>query len=209
MPRTSPALEDGAATGAFCVGVDVAEIGERVVERLTGTTARLTMTGVSFGLGLTTPVKAMFPKVWGTKGAWAAEGAATVTASATGAVVVALMMGVAAEAGRAREATMPPEMTITAEAFLAGKAVREMADEKEVDTELKGLGARWRPEIWLDTVKNLSRRLRGQLSGSGWRLHPAFTPADRLKSSTTERASPQGASLDAPDLGPPLLPSGC
>jgi hypothetical protein len=48
---------------------------------------------------------------------------------------------------------MAPEMTITAEALLAGKAVREMADEKEVDAELKGLGARWRPEIWLDTVK--------------------------------------------------------
>src|ERR1035437_124252 len=108
MPRTPPALEDGATTGAFCVGVDVAEIGARVVERLTGTTARLTMTGVSFGLGLTTPVKPMVPKVLGTKGAWAAEGAATVTvtASATGAMVLTWTAGVAAEAGRAREATM-------------------------------------------------------------------------------------------------------
>src|SRR5665647_3513810 len=38
--------------------------------------------------------------------------------------------------------------------------------------------------------------------------HPAFTPANRPRSTTTERASPQGASLDAPHVGPPLLPSG-
>src|SRR5665647_1501638 len=152
MPRTPPALEDGAATGAG-LGVDVADIGARVVERLTGTTARLTMTG--FGLGLTTPVKPMFPKVRGTSGASAAEGAvtATATARAAGAAVLTWKAGVAAEAGRAREATMAPEMTITAEALLAGLAEREIADEKEVDAELKGLGARWRPEIWFDTVK--------------------------------------------------------
>src|SRR4029079_6700620 len=38
----------------------------------------------------------------------------------------------------------------------------------------------------------LSRRLRGQLSGSGGRYHPAFTSASRPKSTTNERASPQG-----------------
>src|SRR6186997_576157 len=37
----------------------------------------------------------------------------------------------------------------------------------------------------------LSRRLRGQLSGSGGRYHPALTPASRPMSTTNERASPQ------------------
>src|SRR5665647_3510173 len=32
--------------------------------------------------------------------------------------------------------------------------------------------------------------------------HPAFTPANRPKSTAAERASPQGASLDAPQVGP-------
>jgi hypothetical protein len=137
--------------------VDVAEIGARVVERLTGTTARLTMTGVSFGLGLTTPVKAIVPKVRGTKGAWAAEGAVTVTvsASASGAMVLIWTIGVAAEAGSERVATIAPDITIMAEALPAGLAEREIADEKDVDAELKRLGARWRPEVWLDTVRNL------------------------------------------------------
>jgi len=114
---------------------------------------------------------------------------------------------VAAEAGSPREATMAPEMTITAEALLAGLAERETADEKDA-AELKGLGARWRPVFWLDTVKKPLQTPTRSAVGFGWEIHPAFTPADRLKSSTTERASPQGASRDAPVVGPPLLPSG-
>ena len=50
---------------------------------------------------------------------------------------------------------MAPEMTITAEALLAGLAERETADEKDA-AELKELGARWRPVLWLDTVKETS-----------------------------------------------------
>jgi hypothetical protein len=47
---------------------------------------------------------------------------------------------------------MAPEMTITAEAFVAGLVDRERAEEKD-DAEVKGLGARWRPVSWLDTVR--------------------------------------------------------
>jgi hypothetical protein len=42
-------------------------------------------------------------------------------------------------------------MTITAEAFVAGLLERERAEVKVA--ELKGLGARWRPVSWLDTVR--------------------------------------------------------
>ena len=62
---------------------------------------------------------------------------------------------------------------ITAEALLAGFAVRERADER-FEEALKRFGARWRPVVWLDTVRDLSIRLRGQLSGSDGRLHPAL-----------------------------------
>src|SRR5674476_1074007 len=127
MPRTPP------ARGACGVGA-------RVIERLTvtgagrATTGAGRATGAGAGLGLTTPVKPMFPKVWGASGAWAGAGAATATASATGAM--ALVVGVSAAAGRARAATMAPENTITAEALLAGFAEREIADEND-DPELK------------------------------------------------------------------------
>src|ERR1035437_3402 len=137
MPRIPP-------TGALCIGA-------RVIERLTSAAARGGTTGAGPGLGLTTPVNPMFPKDRGTSGACAAVGAATATARATGAAVLTLMAGVAAEAGRAREATMAPEMTMTAEALLAGLDVREIASEKH-EAELNGLGARWRPVFWLDTV---------------------------------------------------------
>jgi hypothetical protein len=72
----------------------------RVCERLTatvecrGATGAATTTGRGLGLGLTTPVKPMSPKVRGSRGAWAAEGAATATARATGAVV-AMVVGAA------------------------------------------------------------------------------------------------------------------
>src|SRR5665811_1247003 len=127
MPRTPP------ARGACGVGA-------RVIERLTvtgagrATTGAGRATGAGAGLGLTTPVKPMAPKVWGTSGAWAGAGATTATARATD--LVALVVGVTADAGRAREATMAPEMTITAEALVAGMAEREIADEKD-DAELK------------------------------------------------------------------------
>jgi hypothetical protein len=197
--------------------VDTAETGVRVLDRLTVTSARgATTTGFGFGLGLglglglTTPVKAIAPKVRGASGAWAAAGAApaTATARATGAVVLTWATGVVADAGRAREATIAPEMTITAEVLVAGLAEREMADEKD-DAELKGLGARWRPEIWLDTVKKPLQTPTRSAVGFGREIAPGPHADERPQSSITGRASPQGASLDAPDLGPPLLPSGC
>src|SRR5450631_4407604 len=133
MLRMLPELEIGAETGADCAGVAVTgEIGARVVDRLTTTAAGCT-TGA--GLGLTTPVKPMFPKVWGASGAWAAAGAATATATARATGAVFLSVGVAADAGRAREATMAPDMTNTAEALLAGLTERDSADERE-DAEL-------------------------------------------------------------------------
>jgi hypothetical protein len=150
----------------------------------------------------------MFPKVRGASGAWAAAGAALTTATATGAVVLAEPVGVTAEAGRAREATMAPEMTITAEVLVAGLAEREIADDSD-DAGFEGVGARWRPEIWLDTVKEPLQTPTRSAVGFGREIAPGLHEGGRLTSSTTERASPQGASLDAPDLGPPLLPSGC
>jgi hypothetical protein len=150
----------------------------------------------------------MFPKALGASGAWAADGFDPATATATGAVPVAAAVGVAAEAGSAREATMAPEMTITAEVLVAGLLEREIADERD-DLLLKGLGARWRPEIWLDTVKKPLQTPTRSAVGFGWEIAPGLHAGERLTSTTTERASPQGASRDAPDLGPPLLPSGC
>jgi hypothetical protein len=85
---------------------------------------------------------------------------------------------------------MAPERTITAEVLLAGIPVREIADEKEVDAELKGLGARWRPEIWLDTVRSSIEGMESDdhtripamsHSGIGSTLHP-------LRSVLTPRA---------------------
>src|SRR5450759_2429327 len=149
----------------------------------------------------------MFPKIWGTSGAWAADGAPTATARATGTVVLALVIGVAAEAGSPREATMAPEMTITAEALLAGLAEREIADERDA-AELRGLGARWRPVFWLDTVKKPLQTPTRSAVGFGWETAPGLHASGSTRSSTIERASPQGASLDAPNVGPPLLPSG-
>src|ERR1035437_4074295 len=137
MLRMLPELEIGGETGAVCAGVEVTgEIGARVVERLTTTAAAGCTTGAGTGLGLTTPVKPISPKVWGASGAWAAKGAATATATTRATGAVFLSAGVAAEAGRAREATMAPDMTNTADALLAGLAERETADEKE-DAELK------------------------------------------------------------------------
>jgi hypothetical protein len=103
---------------------------------------------------------------------------------------------------------MAPEMTITAEVLVAGLLERERAEEKDV-AELKGLGARWRPVSWLDTVRKPLQTPTRSAVGFGWEIAPGLHVDERLKSSTTERASPQGASRDAPDLGPPLLPSGC
>jgi hypothetical protein len=106
-----------------------------VVERLTTAAGRATgATCTTTGTGLTTPVKPMLPKVWGSSGAWAAEGAATATGD-DGTLLV-----VAAEAGSAREATMAPVMTIAAEAWLAGLTERDTAEE--MDSEIKGLGER-------------------------------------------------------------------
>src|SRR5450631_3522292 len=191
MPRTP--LARGAATGA---------IGARASARLT-TTACRTTTGAGAG-GLTTPVKPMCPYVWAANGAWAAAG----TATATAVLVMAWVVGVAAEAGNAREATIAPEITITAEALLAGLTEREIAEEKD-EVELTWLGARWRPVPWDVIFKKPSMRLRGQLSDSDGRLHPAFARADRRKSYTTEKASPQERLATPQIVGPPLLSSGC
>ena len=105
-----------------------------MVERLTTIGAGCT-TGGGTGFGLTTPVKPIFPKLTGARGAWAADGAATATATARATGAVFFNAGVAAEAGRAREATMAPDITKTADALLAGLAERETAEEKK-DAEL-------------------------------------------------------------------------
>ena len=181
IPRTP--LE--AAAGAFCVAVDVAEIGARAIERLTATTACGLTTGGGTGRGLTTPMKPMCPKAWGTNGASAAAGAAA--ARALGTVTLVLVGSVSADAGSAREATMAPEMTITAEALLAGLAEREITDEKD-DAELKGLGARWRPVLWLDTVKRPLQTPTRSAVGFGWEYAPGLHCEDRPKSSITEEA---------------------
>ena len=123
----------------------------RAVARLTQSIVRSETTGVgtglgSTGLGLMTPVKPMFPKDRGASGACAAVGAANADGAVTAEGPEALTsVSVTAEAGRAKEATMAPEMTITAEAFVAGLAEREIADDRD-DVELSWLGARWRPE---------------------------------------------------------------
>ena len=155
MPRTPLVLGAGAdrcllGAGAGVRWVEVAETGARLAERLTvtsllWTTARFGATAFGFGLALTTPTKAIVPKVSGTSGAWAADGFATSTAGererATGAAAFTAPVSVAAEAGRAREATMAPEIAMTAEVLVAGAAVSEMADAKD-DAGLSGLGAR-------------------------------------------------------------------
>ena len=66
---------------------------------------------------------------------------------------------------------MAPEMTMTAEALLAGLAERENADEKD-DAELKLLGARWRPGLWLDTVKKPLQTPTRSAVGFGWEIAP-------------------------------------
>jgi hypothetical protein len=87
--------------------------------------------------------------------------------------------------------------------LLAGLAERENADEKD-DAELKLLGARWRPELWLDTVKEPLQTPTRSAVGFGWEIctRPSCQRNDK-KSSTTKRASPQGASFDAPKCGSP------
>src|SRR5450759_538040 len=179
MPRTPP------ARGACGDGA-------RVIERLTvtgagrattgagrATTGAGRATGAGAGLGLTTPVKPMFPKVWGASGAWAGAGAATATARATGSM--ALVVGVSAAACRARAATMAPENTITAEALLAGFAEREIADEND-DPELTECGARWRPALWLDIVKDPLQTPTRSAVGFGWEncTRPSCQQIDRV-----------------------------
>jgi hypothetical protein len=73
-------------------------------------------------------------------------------------------------------------MTITAEVLVAGLAERETADEKK-DAELKGLGARWRPEIWLDTVKKPLQTPTRSAVGFGWEIAPGPQVDERLASS--------------------------
>src|SRR5664279_3269136 len=101
MPSTPLAAGACEVAGAFCVGVEMAE---RVIERLTAAMVRwliLGTTGLGLGLGLTTPVKPMFPKVSGASGAWAATGIATAAAWAMGAAALTLVVTGAAVAGRA------------------------------------------------------------------------------------------------------------
>src|SRR5450631_623168 len=174
IPRTP--LELGATTGGTAVragaGVVVGEIAARLVERLTAMAARERTTGAAtgLGLGLTTPVKPIFPKVRGTSGACAADGAAAAARErATGTAALTLVAGAAADAGSAREATMAPEMTMTAEALLAGLAEREIASEKQ-EAGLNGLGARWRPVFWLDTVGTPLHTPTRSAVGFGWEI---------------------------------------
>jgi hypothetical protein len=180
-------------------------------DRLTTTAACWTTgagAGLGLGLGLTTPVKPMLPKVCGTSGAWAAEGAATATATAREAGAI-FVMGVAAEAGRAREATMAPDMTNTAETLLAGLAEREKLDEKD-GAELKWLGARWRPVLWLDIVRKPLQTPTRSAVGFGWEncTRPSRRRID--KSRPPPRGLHPKERLYTPqNVGPPLLPSGC
>src|SRR5450631_590990 len=145
IPRTPP--EPAAGRGSA----------RRVAERL----ARSVVVRTGTGSGFATPLNLILPKALGANGAWAADTATTTTPRAT--CEVALAVGTVAEAGSAREATMAPDMTITAEVLLAGLAEREIADEKD-DAEPEGCSARWRPAVWVDTGRNLSSRLLGQLS---------------------------------------------
>jgi hypothetical protein len=79
---------------------------------------------------------------------------------------------------------MAPEMTITADVLVAGLAERENADERD-DAEFKGLGARWRPEIWLDTVKKPLQTPTRSAVGFGREIAPGLHAGERLTSSTT------------------------
>ena len=76
-----------------------------------------------------------------------------------------------ADAGRLNEATRPPETASAAEILPIGLAERETADDS-AETGLGAPGARWRPGVGLGTCMDLSRRLRGELSGSGGRYAP-------------------------------------
>ena len=104
---------------------------------------RATGAATGLGLGWSTPLNPISPKDGETKGAWAGDGAAigrmTLVAGTLGLATVAVT--VAADAGSANEATMPPETAKTAEAFAAGFAEREMADESE-EAGFSRMGAR-------------------------------------------------------------------
>jgi hypothetical protein len=109
---------------------------------------------------------------------------------------------------------MAPEITITAEALLAGFAEREMADENDDDAALRVLGERWRPDFWretlgLDTVGNLSWRLRGQLSDSDGRYTRPFRRLVDRSRPPPRRLHPKERLATLHMLGPPFLPNGC
>jgi len=76
---------------------------------------------------LTTPVKAISPKVREINGT---EGALSAPLLA-GALVLASGVTVTAEAGSAKEAAMPPVTASTAEALVTGLAARETAADRE------------------------------------------------------------------------------
>ena len=60
-------------------------------------------------------------------------------------------------------------MIITAEALLAGIAEREIADERE-RTGFKLFGARWRPVLWTDIVKQPLHTPTRSAVGFGWEI---------------------------------------
>ena len=66
---------------------------------------------------------------------------------------------------------MAPDMRITAEALLAGMAEREIAAEKD-DAGLRWLGARWRPVLWLVTVREPLQTPTRSAVGFGWEYAP-------------------------------------
>src|SRR6478609_7702101 len=132
-----------------------------------------TGTGFGLGLGLTTPSKPIAPNRGETTAAREGTAVETATASSAGAAAGAaagLACGVSgdADAGRLNEATSPPETASTAEALPIGLVERDSADES-AETGLGAPGARWRPGVGLGTCVDLSKRLRGELSGSGGR----------------------------------------
>jgi len=108
--------------------------GTRAAERLARSAVRETVWrgATGLGLGLSTPLKPIFPKDGETNGASVADGAAIAKAPITfGALGLTVVNG-AADAGRAKEATMPDETAITADALAAGFAEREIAAERDV-----------------------------------------------------------------------------
>src|SRR3954470_21347179 len=153
--------------------------------RTTGATASF---GFRFGLALTTPVNPISPNVGETTAAREEVAVETATASsagvaaaadapAAGAAAAGAAAGSAclftgdADAGRANEATRPPATASAAETLPIGLAERETADDS-AQAGLGAPGARWRPGVGLGTCVDLSRRLRGELSGSGGRYAP-------------------------------------